>query len=248
MQIELKTKEEIAKMRLGGKIASRILDELKSKVKAGVTTAELDKMAAKMIVHAGAKPSFKGFNGYPNALCVSVNDEVVHGIPKARVLKNSDIVGLDIGVFYQGFHTDTARTYGVGRIENKAQRLLDVTWKSLEEGIKMAKPGNHLGDIQAAIQRTAEKAGFGVVRDLVGHGVGRKLQELPAIPNYGNPGTGPKLEVGMTLAIEPMITAGDWHVKILEDGWTVVTLDGSFSAHFEHTIAITKNGVEILTR
>lgn len=248
MQIDLKTQEEIATMRLGGKIASRILDELKNRVREGVTTLELDKMAEKMIFTAGAKPSFKGYHNYPNSICVSVNEAVVHGIPKNRVLKNGDIVSLDIGIYYKGFHTDMAYTYAVGNVSKEAQKLIDVTQKSLDAGIKLCKAGRFLGDVQAAIQNAIEKEGFAVIRVLAGHGVGRKLQELPSIPNYGKVGTGVKLQEGMTLALEPMVSAGDWRVKILEDGWTVVTRDHSLSAHFEHTVAITQNGPQILTK
>ena len=249
MKIELKSEQEIAKMRLGGKIASRILNYLKNQVKEGVTTAYLDKMAEKLIIEAGAKPSFKGYQNYPGSICISVNEEVVHGIPSNRVLKNGDVVGLDLGVYYQGFHTDTALTCVVGdEISPEIKKLLDVTLKSLFEGIKLCQPGVHLGDVQNAIQKTVEKVGFSVIRDLVGHGVGRALQEAPPIPNYGQYGTGPILEEGMTLAIEPMVAMGDWHVKILSDHWTVVTSDKSLSAHFVHTIAITKDGAEILTK
>jgi len=248
MKIDLKSEEEIAKMRISGKIASRILKEIKNMVKEGVTTAEIASMAEKLILEAGAKPSFKGYQHYPAAICVSLNDEVVHGIPKNRVLKIGDIVGLDLGVYYQGFHTDTALTCPVGRISPEARKLLKVTEKALKKGISACREGKFLGDVQFAIQKTIEKAGFGVIRDLVGHGVGKNLQEAPPIPNYGQPGTGPRLERGMTLAIEPMVSSGDWHVKVLPDGWTVVTLDGSLSAHFEHTVAITARGVEILTK
>lgn len=249
MKIELKNQAEIEKMRLGGKIASRILKYLESQVKEGVTTLELDQMAEKMVREAGAKPSFKGFQGYPGSICISVNEEVVHGIPGKRVLKNSDVVGLDLGVYFQGFHTDTALTCVVGdNISPEVKKLLDVTYQSLLSGIKLCKAGVYLGDIQNMIQETVEKAGFGVIRDLVGHGVGRALQEPPQIPNFGKPGTGPILEEGMTLAIEPMVSAGDWHIKILDDHWTVVTADKSLSAHFEHTIVVGKNNAEILTK
>lgn len=247
MNIELKSSGDIAKMRLGGKIAGKVLLELKNRLKEGITTSELDKIAEKLILGAGAKPSFKGYCSYPGSVCISVNDEVVHGLPGSRALKNGDLVSLDVGVYYQGFHSDTALTAPVGKITSKAQKLLDVTLKALKEGIKECRIGNHLGDVQAAVQRTVENEGFGIVKDLAGHGIGRKLQEAPSISNFGKTGSGPKLLEGMTLAIEPMVAAGDWHVKVLEDGWTVVTLDGSLSAHFEHTVAITKNGPKILT-
>lgn len=248
MKIELKNQAEIEKMRLGGKIASRILKYLRNQVKEGVTTLVLDQMAEKMILEAGAKPSFKGFQGYPGSICISVNEEVVHGIPSARILKNNDVVGLDLGVYFQGFHTDTALTCVVGDvILPEIKKLLEVTSQALSEGIKLCKAGVYLGDVQNVIQKTVEEAGFGVIRDLVGHGVGRALQEPPQIPNFGKPGTGPILEEGMTLAIEPMVSMGDWRVKILNDHWTVVTADKSISAHFEHTIVVGKNNAEILT-
>lgn len=248
MEISLKTKEDLAKMRAGGKIASRILDELKEKVRPGVTTQDLENLAADLINKAKVKASFKGFHNYPSSICVSLNEEVVHGIPGPRILKLGDIVGLDIGIFFQGFHTDTAITCPVGKISEEAEKLLKYTQKALLEGIKCCRAGHFLGDVQFTIQKTLEEAGLGVVRDLVGHGVGRDLQEAPPIPNFGKPGTGPKLKEGMTLAIEPMATCGDWHVRILDDGWTVVTVDQSLSAHFEHTIAITQTDPEILTK
>lgn len=248
MKIELKNKEEIAKMRLGGEIASRILKYLESQIKEGMTTLELDQMAEKMILHAGAKPSFKGYQNYPGSICISVNEEVVHGIPGARVLKSGDIVGLDIGVYYQGFHTDTAITCPVGETSKEAKKLLEVTKKALFAGIRKCQVNNFLGDVQAAIEEVLKSGDLGIVKDLVGHGVGRNLQEAPAIPNFGKAGSGIKLQEGMTLAIEPMATLGDWHVRVLDDGWTIVTVDGSLSAHFEHTVAITKDGPQILTK
>lgn len=248
MKVELKTKEDIQIMRLGGKIASRILKILKSKTKEGVTTEYLDKLAEDLILKSDAKPSFKGFGNYPCSICASINNEVVHGIPKNRILKKGDLVSIDIGVFYKGFHTDTALTTSIGKITSQDKKLIKVTEKSLYEGIKKCKAGNYLGDVQNAIQKTIEDGGFGIVRDLAGHGVGKKLQEPPSILNFAKAGTGLELEEGMTLAIEPMVTAGDWRVKVLEDGWTVVTIDGSHAAHFEHTVAITKNGAKILTR
>lgn len=234
-------------MRLGGKIGNRILVELKNDLRPGISTGEIDKSAEKLILSAGAKASFKGFRGYPASICVSINDEVVHGLPSERRLKEGDIVGLDLGVYYLGFHTDTAITCPVGKISQEARSLIDITSESLNKGIQEAQPGKFLGDVQAKIQEVIEAAGFGVIRGLSGHGIGRALQEDPVIPNFGRPGTGPCLEVGMTLAIEPMVAAGDGRTKILEDGWTIATLDGSLSAHFEHTIAITESGPEILT-
>lgn len=248
MSIEIKSKNEILKMRLGGKIASRILEKLRKSIKAGITTQELDYLAQKLMIKAGARPSFKGYRGYPGAICVSLNDEVVHGLPGKRILKKGDLVGLDLGVYFQGYHTDTATTVGIGKISPKAQKLIWVTREALTQGIKACRPGAYLGEVQFAIQKTVEEAGFGVVRDLSGHGIGKNLQESPSIPNFGQPGTGPILKEGMTLALEPMVTAGNWQVKILDDGWTVVTVDGSLSAHFEHTIVVTETGVEVLTK
>lgn len=247
-RIKLKTKKEIAQMRLGGKIASRILKMLGKSLKAGLTTGQIDQMAEVLIEKAGAQPSFKDYHGYPGNICVSINDEVVHGIAGRRLIKNGDLVSLDIGIFFQGFHTDTAATFGVGKVSLEAKKLLDVTRQSLDLGIKTCVAGRFLGDVQFIIQKTIENAGFSVIRNLAGHGVGRALQEPPSISNYGRPATGPKLQEGMTLALEPMVSAGDWQVKTLADGWTVVTCDKSLSAHFEHTIAITKTDAEVLTK
>lgn len=246
--INLKSKEEIAKMRAGGKIAARVLSQLAAVAKPGVTTKELDILAEKIMAKAGATPSFKGFKGYPAATCISINNEIVHGIPSDRILREGDIIGIDVGVYYQGFHTDTAISIGIGKISHEAQKLIDMTKKSLDMAIAMVKPDIHLGDVQAKIQKTIESAGFAVIRDLAGHGVGRELQEAPLIPNFGKYGKGLILKEGMTLAIEPMVAMGDWPVKILKDNWTVATADGSLSAHFEHTIAVTKDGCEILTK
>lgn len=247
-KINLKTEEEIKIMREGGKIAASILNQLKSLVKTGITTEFLDQEAGKMIQKAGAKASFLNFQGYPASICTSVNEEVVHGIPSNRALKEGDIIGIDLGIFYQGFHTDTAITCGVGNISPEAQKLIEVTQKSLEKAIFLAKPGIFLGDIGSEIQNFVENEGFSVVRNLVGHGVGRELQEEPAVPNFGKKGTGVILKEGMTIAIEPMVNVGNYQVKILNDGWTVVTADKSLSAHFEHTIVVTSNGSEILTK
>lgn len=246
--INLKTKSEIEIMRAGGTIAATVLMELSKAARAGMTTAELNTIAEDIITQADAQPSFKGFHGYPAATCISINDEVVHGIPGERILKDGDIVGLDVGVFYRGYHTDTAITIGIGDISEKAQNLINTAKKSLENGLTKIKDGVFLGDAQNAIQKTIESAGYGVIRDLTGHGVGQNLQEAPAIPNYGQKGKGLILEEGMTLAIEPMLAAGDWHVKTLNDGWTVVTADRSLAAHFEHTIVVTENSCEILTQ
>ncbi len=248
MKIQSKTPEEIEIMRQGGKIAASVLATLSKKIEPGMTTFELDEIAEAIIVKSEATPSFKGFRGYPAATCISINNEVVHGIPSARVVADGDIVGIDVGVYYKGFHTDTAITVGVGQISDKAQKLINITKASLENGLAQIKASAHLGDAQFMIQKTLESAGLGVIRDLTGHGVGRELQEAPSIANYGQKGSGMVLEEGMTLAIEPMSTLGGWRVNMLSDGWTVVTADNSLSAHFEHTIVVTKNGCEILTK
>jgi methionyl aminopeptidase len=222
--------------------------ELKKAIQPGITTKELDRIAEKVIRGFGATPSFKGYNGFPGSICTSVNDELVHGIPGSRVLNEGDIISLDIGACYDGYHGDSAWTYGVGEISPEAERLLTVTEESLYKGLEQAKPGARLGDISHAIQKHAEDAGFSIVREYVGHGIGQNLHEAPSIPNYGLPGKGPRLKPGMTLAIEPMVNAGKRFVRTLADNWTVVTTDGSLCAHFEHTIAITDEGHEILTK
>ncbi len=247
MKIDLKTPKEIEIMRAGGKIASYILNELKKSIKPGITTKEIENMTDKLVERNKVKASFKGYRKYPSSICISINEEVVHGLPSNRVLKEGDIVSLDLGIFYKGFHTDTAKTFPVGEITPQARKLIEITKKALQEGIKDSREGNFLGNVQNTIQNVIEKEGFGIVKDLVGHGVGKNLQESPAIPNYGKPGTGPKLQEGMTLAIEPMVAVGGWEVKISKDRWTVVTADKSLSAHFEHTIAVTKKGPIILT-
>jgi len=246
--ISIKTAREIEIMKEGGKIAAHILKILAKNAKAGVETKDLDKIAQQEMKKAGVKPSFLGHAGYPAAICISINNEVVHGIPDDKVIEEGDIVGLDLGVLHRGYHSDTALTVGVGKISSKKKRLLEITQKSLYDGLALVKEGVHLGDIQSRIQKTIEKAGYSVIRDLAGHGIGKNLQEPPSIPNFGKPKTGPILKEGMVLAIEPMVSIGDCQVKILEDGWTVVTADGSDSAHFEHTIAVTKRGYEILTK
>ena len=245
--IILKTNEEIAIMREGGKILAEILKELAKEAKSGVMTKELDDYAEELILKYKATPSFRGYNGYPTALCVSINEEVVHGIPSERKLKTGDIVGLDLGIYYKGLCTDSAVTVGVGKISQKAKRLIGATKKSLYRGISAVKSGASIGDIGFAVQSYAEDQGFSVVRDLTGHGVGKKVHEPPQIPNYGKKGKGLKLKKGMTIAIEPMINEGKYFVHQQKDGWTFVTSDGNLSAHFEHTMAVTKNGCEILT-
>jgi methionyl aminopeptidase len=245
--VVLKHADEIEKARASNRIVAEVLSVLREKVKPGLTTRELDKIAEGIAEKRGAKPAFKGYRGYPFSLCTSVNDEVVHGMPSNRVLIEGDIIGLDFGVYYQGLYGDSAITLPVGRVDDQAVRLMQVTEQSLYMAIKQACHGNRLGDISAAVQDTAETSGYSVVRDFVGHGIGKSLHEDPQIPNFGKKGRGIELKRGMILAIEPMINAGKYKVKILPDGWTVVTADGSLSAHFEHSVAITENGPEILS-
>lgn len=245
--IILKSRDEIEKMRVAGRVVAVALAELTAKVIPGVTTGELDRLAEDVLSAHGAVPSFLGYKGYPSATCISVNEEVVHGIPGSRCLAEGDIVGIDLGAIVGGYHGDAAITLPVGEISAAARKLLTVTREALYAGIRMARIGNRLGDISHAIQRHAESRGFSVVRDLVGHGIGRDMHEEPQVPNFGKPGRGPYLEEGMTLAIEPMLNAGGYHVESQSDGWTMVAKDRSLSAHFEHTVAITKNGPDILT-
>lgn len=246
--IILKSTEEIEGIRKSSEIVAGVLKELKRLITTGINTYELDRYAEELIHKKGAIPAFKGYKGYPCALCTSINEEVVHGIPsKKRILRKGDIIGIDCGVFYEDFYGDAAITFPVGRVNEEAMRLMDVTRNSLMNGIEMAQEGYRLHDISHAIQSTIEREGFSVVRKFVGHGIGRQLHEPPQIPNFGRSGSGVKLKAGMTLAIEPMINQGESDVKILKDGWTAVTTDRSLSAHFEHTIAITRNGPIILT-
>lgn len=246
--VTVKTEREIELMRAAGKTTALILDSMCQAVKPGVSTWDLDQIAEKMCKDAGVTPAFKGYHGFPACVCISVNDEVVHGIPsKKRVLKEGDIVGLDFGVIQEGWFGDTARSIAVGKITPAAEKLLRVTQESLMKGIAEAKPGNRIFDIGHAVQSHAEAAGFSVVREFVGHGIGRALHEDPQIPNYGSKGKGMVLKVGMVIAIEPMINAGKPEVRVLQDGWTAVTTDRSLSAHFEHTVAITEKGPVVLT-
>lgn len=248
MPINIKSEKEIELMRESGKILASVLEELQEMVCPGISTLDIDKKCAELIKKYKCIPSFLNYNGYPASICISVNDEVVHGIPKAnRILKNGDIISLDCGVIYQGFHSDAARTIGVGEITKEAQRLIDVTRQSFYEGIKFAKEGYHLHEISDAIQTYVEAHGYSVVRDLVGHGIGRDLHEEPQIPNFRQKRRGPKLEAGMTLAIEPMVNAGRYDVFWEDDDWTVVTADGSLSAHYENTVLITHGEPELLT-
>jgi methionyl aminopeptidase len=246
--IVLKSDNEIQRMAESCRIVAEVLDGIKGMISPGIMTRGLDGFAESFIISKGAKPAFKGYRGYPSSVCTSVNEQVVHGIPSSSKLKEGDIISLDIGVFYKGFYGDAALTLSVGKISTDAEKLMKVTEQSLHVGIEKAVVGNRLSDISSAIQRYVESEGFSVVRNFVGHGIGRELHEEPQIPNYGKPGEGPEILAGMTLAIEPMVNAGGWEVKILNDGWTAVTRDRSLSAHFEHTIAVTNNGQEILTK
>lgn len=248
MPISIKSEKEIELMRESGKILARVLEDLQGMVKAGISTYDIDKKCAELIKRYDCIPSFLNYNGYPASICISVNDEVVHGIPnKNRILKDGDIVSLDCGVIYQGFHSDAARTVAVGEISKEAKRLIEVTKQSFYEGIKFAKVGHHLHEISEAIQTYVEDHGYSVVRDLVGHGIGRALHEEPQIPNFRQKRRGPRLEAGMTLAIEPMVNEGRYDVYWEDDDWTVVTADGSLSAHYENTILITDGEPELLT-
>ncbi|MBB2184268.1 type I methionyl aminopeptidase [Lachnospiraceae bacterium MD1] len=248
MSINIKSEKEIMLMRESGRILANVLEELMAMVRPGISTYDIDRKCADIIKGYGCIPSFLNYNGYPASVCISVNDEVVHGIPsKKRILQDGDIVSLDCGVIYQGYHSDAARTVPVGEISQEAKKLIEVTRQSFYEGIKFAKVGNHLHEISDAIQTYVEAHGFSVVRDLVGHGIGRNLHEEPQIPNFRQKRRGPRLEVGMTLAIEPMVNAGRYDVYWLDDDWTVVSADGSLSAHYENTVLITDGEPELLT-
>jgi len=234
-------------MREAGKIVAGALAEVGKTVRPGITTAELDRVAEEYIISKGAKPAFKGLYGFPATVCASVNEQVVHGIPGLRKLENGDIISIDIGAEINGYFGDAAQTFPVGVISSELQRLMDITREALEQGINMARNGNRLSDISNAVQSYVEQNGFSVVRDYVGHGIGKKIHEEPQVPNFGRPGRGPRLKTGMTLAIEPMVNMGTYEVLTLSDNWTVVTRDGKPSVHFEHTIAITDGGLIILT-
>ena len=247
MAIIVKSPSEIAAMRRAGGVVASILKILSSEIKVGMTTRQLDEIAMRELERYGARPSFKGYRGFPAALCVSINNEVVHGIPGDRVIQEGDLVSLDFGAIVDGFHGDAALTVGVGNISPQAKQLLQITRSCLESGISVAHPGAHLSDISAAIQHYAESMGLSVVREYTGHGIGREMHEEPQIPNFGPPGYGPVLRKGMTLAIEPMVNIGGWQTKVKDDHWTVVTADGSLSAHFEKTIAIIDGEAEVLT-
>lgn len=246
--IILKTQEEIDKMAQACRIVAETLEDIKSFVKPGISTKEIEKFAEERITKKGGTPAFKGYRGYPASICTSVNNQVIHGIPSQLRLKNGDIISIDLGVYLNGFYGDGAVTLPVGEIGPQARKLLKVTEEALYIGIRKATPRNRVSDISSAIQNHVESNGFSVVRSFVGHGIGTSLHEEPQIPNFGQPGQGPRLKEGMTLAIEPMVNSGGYEVGILEDGWTAVTLDNGLSAHFEHTIAITDNDPVILTK
>ncbi|MFH1611836.1 MAG: type I methionyl aminopeptidase [bacterium] len=245
--IPIKSQQEIEIMKEGGRFLAGIIKELENKVAPGISTKELDIMAEKLILKVGATPSFKGYNQFPSALCISVNNEIVHGVPSKRILKDGDIVSLDLGILYKGFHTDMAVTVPVGEVSSEATRLIRVTKKSLKRAIARTKEGRTIGDIGHAVQNYVEEQEFGIVRELCGHGVGRELHEDPEVPNFGQRHKGPKLKSGMVLAIEPMVTVGDWKIKLSPNRLCFETKDGSLSAHFEHTVLVTNTGGKVLT-
>jgi methionyl aminopeptidase len=246
--IELKSAREISLMRAGGHILADVVERLRETVRPGLSTLEIDEDVEAFIRGRGALPAFKGYRGFPATVCISINDEVVHGIPSAhRRIKEGDIVGLDLGCIVEGYYADCAFTLAIGDVPPKVQQLLDVTRESLDAAITECRAGRRLSDVSHAVQAHVERHGFSVVRAFVGHGIGRALHEDPQIPNFGDPGRGPQLRAGMVLAIEPMVTMGSWEVKVLDDGWTAVTRDGSLAAHFEHTVAVTEDDPEVLT-
>jgi methionyl aminopeptidase len=245
--IELKTDREIEIIRSNGKILTQALKLVEGEIRPGTKTKELNRLAEDFIKGQGARPAFKGYRGFPSSICVSIDEEVVHGIPGERTLKQGQIVSVDVGVLKDGYYADAARTYSVGEIPEKSRRLIDVTRQALERALESMKEGRHLSDISHVIQSFVERNGFSVVRDLVGHGIGKKMHEEPQIPNFGEAGQGVVLERGMVFAIEPMVNAGSHEIDTRDDHWTIVTRDGSLSAHFEHTVAVTENGAEILT-
>ena len=247
MSVVIKSDREIAVMRRAGRIVAAVLEILAREVRPGMKTKELDDITARELERLGAKPSFKGYRGFPANLCVSINDEIVHGIPGERVLVEGDVVSLDVGAIFNDFQGDAAVTVGVGEISSEARKLMETTEGALKAGIAAACPGARLGDVSAAIQHYAESKGYSVVREYTGHGIGREMHEEPQIPNFGLPGQGPVLKKGMVLALEPMVNIGDWRTKVGDDNWTVFTSDGSLSAHFEHTIAVTDAEPEVLT-
>lgn len=246
--IIIKTQDEVQKIARACKIVAEILNALKEIVKPGITTKDIEVFVDKTIAERGAVAAFRGYRNYPSSVCTSVNDQVVHGIPSGLRLKEGDILSVDLGIYLEGFYGDGAVTFPVGRISPSAERLLRVTEEALYIGIEKARPGNRVSDISSSIQRYVESHGYSVVRTFVGHGIGRSLHEEPQVPNFGAPGQGPRLREGMTLAIEPMVNEGTYEVRILDDGWTAVTADGKLSAHYEHTVVITRNGARILTK
>ncbi len=248
MAITLKSNREIAIMRRAGAIVADVLAEMRERVRPGVTTEELDRIAREIIESCGATPSFLGHQGFPASICASVNDEVVHGIPGPRVLNEGDLFSIDIGAYLEGYHADSALTLPVGVVSEEARALIDVTERAFVAGAEQARAGNRVGDISSAVQQVAEEAGYGIVRELTGHGVGRSLWEDPSIPNFGRAGSGALLRPGMTIAVEPMLTIGDPAIRFLDDGWTVVTEQGVLSAHYEHTMLVTDQDPELLTR
>lgn len=246
--IKIKSKEEIEIMRKAGQILSGVMEKVAKQIRPGITTKELDTLAESLILKSGGRCSFKGYQKYPACLCTSINKEVVHAIPSGRILKEGDIISLDLGVQYGGFHSDMAVTLPVGKTSKESKKLISVTEKSLEEGIKKIKPGNKIGDISKAVQKYVESHGFSVIRELCGHGIGRDVHEDPQILNYDDGEGGPELKEGMVICVEPMVTAGNWKVVLSEDGFGYKTMDDSLSAHFEHTIAVTRKGHEVLTK
>jgi methionyl aminopeptidase len=245
--IPLKSEKDLEMMRVSGKILSRVMRGLRRKIKAGISTAELDRLAGKLVEQEGALPAFKGYKGFPASICASVNEEVVHGIPSEKQLQEGSIISIDLGVNYKGYFSDAAITVGIGKLSPELNKLLEVSRRALSEGIKQACPGKQIKDISFAIQDCVERNGFSVVRQFVGHGIGTHLHEEPEIPNFVNPGQSELIKSGMVFAIEPMVNLGRWECKVLENGWTVVTRDGFPSAHFENTVAVTEEGPEILT-
>lgn len=246
--IPIKSEQDLETMRQAGKILARIVNKLQEVIKPDITTKFIDDLTNELFIEANVKTAFKGYRGYPAHVCASINEVVVHGIPSGRKLKSGDILGLDLGLEYEGFFSDMTITLPVGKVDGNAKRLIEIAKNSLAEGIKKVQPGNHLSDVSYAIQSYVERHGYSIVRQFVGHGIGSKMHEEPEVANFGKPGKGPILKPGMVLAIEPMVNMGGWECEILEDGWTAVTVDGSLSAHFEHTVAVTENGAEILTK
>ncbi len=246
--IELKTEGEIEIIKNNGRILARTLKLVEEKIRPGMKTKDLDRLAEDFIKNQGGYPAFKGYRGFPSSICISINEEVVHGIPGERVIEDGQIVSVDIGVFRNGYYADAAHTYAVGQVSAEAQRLIQVTQQALGNAFRFVQEGKYISDISHAIQSLVEENGFSVVRDLVGHGIGKRMHEEPQIPNFGSPGQGVTLKKGMVLAIEPMVNAGSFEIETKDDQWTIVTRDGSLSAHFEHTIAVTENGAEVLTK